>query len=60
MFEAAFPDVMKGIVQNLECQYRLDYESRVSADRKLHKIKVGAFQIIDDKRQDFKVRVREG
>ncbi|GEM_PF-441816 len=58
--EGAFPDVIKGIFQDLENQYRLVYESRAAADHKLHKIKLEAFQIVNDKRQNFKVRVREG
>ncbi len=59
-FAQAFPDVMKGIMQMLEFQYRLVYESQVPADGKLHVIKVEAFQIVNDQREDYKVRVREG
>lgn len=59
-FEGAFPDVMKGIVQDLQSQYRLVYTPQVPADGNLHKVKVEAFRIVDDKRQDFKVHVRKG
>jgi len=59
-FEAAFPDVMKGIVQSLAFQYRLVYEPRARNDGKFHKIKVEAFRLLDDVREDFRVRVREG
>jgi VWFA-related protein len=59
-FEAAFPDVIKGIMQNLAFQYRLVYEPAAGSDGKFRKIKVEAFQIVDDERRDFKVRVREG
>lgn len=59
-FEGAFPDVMKGIMQSLENQYKLAYVSQIPADGKFHKIKVEAFQVKDDKRHNFKVRAREG
>ena len=58
-FEAAFPDVMNGIMQNLAFQYRLVYVP-VASEGKFRKIKVEAFQIVDDRRRDFLVRVREG
>jgi VWFA-related protein len=59
-FESAFGDVMKGVVQDMDFQYRLVYVPQVPADQKLHKIKVEAFRIVDDKRQDFKVLARTG
>jgi VWFA-related protein len=59
-FEQAFPDVMRGIVQTIESQYRLVYESRIPADGKFHKIKVEAFTLEGDQRTAYKVRVREG
>jgi Ca-activated chloride channel homolog len=59
-FQSAFPDVMKGIVQDVAFQYRLVYVPKVPRDGKFHKIKVEAFQIVDDKRQDFKVLARAG
>ena len=55
-----FPDAVAGMMQNLECQYRLVYESPIRQSGKFQKIKVEAFQIINDKRTDFKVRVRSG
>lgn len=58
--EGAYPDVMKGIFQSLDSQYRLLYQPNIPSDGKLHKIEVEAFTIADDKRKDFKVRVREG
>jgi VWFA-related protein len=57
-FEAALPDVMKGIMQSLAFHYRLVYEPADASDGKFRKIKVEAFQIVDDQRRDFKVRVR--
>lgn len=55
-----FPDVMNGIMQSLATQYRLVYDTSVRGSGKLHKIKVEAFRIVSDKREDFKVLVREG
>ncbi len=59
-FEAAFRDVMEGIMQILAYQYRIVYDSQVPEDGKFHRIKLEAFQIVDDRRTDFKVRVRQG
>lgn len=59
-FESAFPDVMRGIIQDVTFQYRLVYVPNAPRDGKFHKIKVEAFQIVDDKRQDFKVVARAG
>lgn len=59
-FEGAFDDVMKGIMQTIKHQYRLVYESRIPRDRKLHRIKLEAFHVADDRREDFNVRAREG
>lgn len=59
-FEAAFTDIMRGVFQNIDFQYRMVYSPEIRADGKLHKIKVEAFRIVNDKRQNFKVRVREG
>ena len=59
-FETGFADVMEGIMQTLAHQYRLVYESRIPDDGKFHKIKLEAFQVIEDQRNDFRVRVRDG
>jgi VWFA-related protein len=59
-FEAAFPDVMKGIMQNLALQYRLVYAPTAGSDGKFRKIKVEAFQMVNDERRELDVRVREG
>jgi hypothetical protein len=56
----AFPDVMFGIMQSVATQYRLVYDTTVRGSGKFHKIKVEAFRIVNDKREDFKVLVREG
>lgn len=57
---SAYYDIMKGIAQTLANQYRLVYSTEPIHDEKLHKIKVEAFQVINDHRKDFKVRVRKG
>ncbi len=59
-FESAYPDVMQGVMQNIESQYRLVYPRRVPADGQFHEIEVEAFVIKNDQRKDFEVRVREG
>ncbi len=56
----AFPDVMQGIMQSIATQYRLVYEPPPRAPGKFQKIKVEAFRIVNDKREDFRVLVREG
>jgi VWFA-related protein len=56
----AFPDVMQGIMQSIATQYRLVYEPPVRNPKKFQKIKVEAFRIVNDKRENFKVLVREG
>lgn len=59
-FEAAFPSVFQGVMQMLQFQYKIMYESQMPSDGKFHTIKVEAFQVADDRRHDYKVRVREG
>jgi hypothetical protein len=59
-FETAYQDIAKGMIATLQFQYRMSYESRVRPDNKFHRLKLEAFQIIDDKRRDFSVRIREG
>jgi VWFA-related protein len=56
----AFPDVMQGIMQSIATQYRLVYDTTARGSGKFHKIKVEALRVVDDKREDFKVLVREG
>jgi len=56
----AFPDVMQGIMQSIATQYRLVYEPPPRNFGKFQKIKVEAFRIVNDKREDFKVLVRKG
>jgi len=59
-FETAYRDVMRAVHTMLQHQYRIIYESRLRPDNKFHRVKLEAFQMVDDKRKDFTVRVREG
>lgn len=58
-FRSAFDDVMKGTMQEIESQYKMVYSPKAPADHQVHRIKVEAFRIVNDQREDFKVRVRE-
>lgn len=59
-FETAFPQVMRGITQSIDSQYRLVYTPQVPANQKFHKLTVEAFRTVDGKRENFKVRARAG
>jgi Ca-activated chloride channel family protein len=59
-FETAYKDIVRGVIAMLQNQYRILYESRVRPDKKFHRLKIEAFQVVDDKRRDFSVRVRDG
>lgn len=59
-FESAFAPVMQGIMQSIDSQYRLVYTPQVPANQKFHKITVEAFRVVNDKRENFKVRARAG
>jgi VWFA-related protein len=56
----AFRDVVEGMMQSISTQYRLVYNTEARGTGKFHKIKVEAFRVVDDKRENFKVLVREG
>ena len=56
----AFPSVMEGIMQSISTQYRLVFEPPIRSPGKFQKLKVEAFRIANDRREDFKVLVREG
>jgi len=59
-FQTAYKDVAKGVVAMLAMQYRMLYESRVRPDNKFHRLKLEAFQVAEDKKRVYRVRVREG
>jgi hypothetical protein len=56
----AFHDVTEGIMQSVAAQYRIVYDTKIKGSGKFRKIKVEAFQVVNDKRTTFKVLVREG
>ncbi len=56
----AFHDVTEGIMQSISTQYRIVYDSKIKGTGKFRKIKVEAFRVVNDKRENFKVLVREG
>lgn len=59
-FESAYAGVVQGVLQSIDSQYRLVYSPQIPQDNKFHKIKVEAFRVQNDKRQNFKVRARAG
>jgi len=59
-FEIEFHDAMEGVMQDLATQYKLVVKGAIPDDGRLHRIKVEAFTITNDKRKNFRVRVREG
>jgi len=59
-FESAYRDIAQGIATMLQQQYRIVYESAAPADGKFHRLNLEAFQWVDDKRKNFRTRVREG
>jgi VWFA-related protein len=59
-FETAYRDVARSVLTMLQLQYKMVYESRIRSDNKFHRLKLEAFQVQDDKRKDYTVRVREG
>ena len=58
-FETAFPDVMRGVVQTLQHQYRLVYTPTIVRDGKFHKIKLRVVSGLPDLHK-VKVRIRQG
>jgi VWFA-related protein len=55
-----FPDVLLGMMQSIATQYRLVYDTTAPGSGKFRKIKVEAFRVVNDKRENFDVLVREG
>lgn len=51
---------MRGIMQSIRTEYRLVYETSAPGSGKFHKLKVEAFHVANDHREDFKVLVRDG
>ncbi len=57
--QGAYDDIMKGLFQDLECEYRLVCDPGIPCDGRAHKIKVEAFQVSNDQKREFSVRVRK-
>jgi VWFA-related protein len=55
-----FPDVIRGMMQSIERQYRLEYDSKARGSGTFQKVDVEAFRVVDDRRQEFDVLVRDG
>jgi hypothetical protein len=47
-------------MQSIATQYRLVYDAPAGSSGRFQKIKVEAFRVVNDKREDFTVLVREG
>lgn len=60
METGAYADIMKGVVQDIQNQYRLVYTPETPKEKDFHKITVKAFAMKDGKMQQFDVRVRKG
>ena len=58
--EVMFRNAVQRIMLDLATQYKLEIKGALPSDDRLHKIKVEAFTITNDKRKNFKVRVRDG
>ncbi|MDA1312099.1 MAG: VWA domain-containing protein [Acidobacteria bacterium] len=58
--EAGFVDSMRDTMEQLEHQYTIEYRRPTSAQAGFQKLKVEAFELVDDVRTDFRVRAREG
>ena len=57
---SVFHNVLEGVMQSIAAQYRVVYDAPVGDPRKFRKLKVEAFRMVNDKRENFKVLVREG
>lgn len=57
---SAFPDVIAGVMQRIATQYRLVYEAPRPSTGNVQKIRVEAFRIDGDKRENLNVLTREG
>jgi Ca-activated chloride channel family protein len=57
-FQQAFPGILRGVMQNVEHQYRLVFTPRPDREG-VSRFEVEAFRFVDDdRREDFRVRVR--
>jgi len=57
--EVMFRNAVQRIMLDLATQYKLEIRGAIPSDDRLHKIKVEAFPITNNKRKNFNVRFRE-
>jgi len=53
-------DVIQGILQSIATQYRLVYNTDAHGSWRFSRVRVEAFRLTGDRREDFKVLVRQG
>jgi hypothetical protein len=58
--EADYADSMRDTMRTLDRQYTVKYRRPVPLEPGFHKVKVEAFDLVDDVRRDYRVRAREG
>jgi VWFA-related protein len=58
--EADYADSMRDTMNTLDKQYTVEYRRPVPPEPGFLKLKVEAFEVVDDVRKDFQVRAREG
>jgi len=58
--EAGFVDSMRDTMDTLDRQYTVEYRRPADEVAAFQKLRVEAFEIVDDVRTDFRVRAREG
>ncbi len=58
--EADYADSMRDTMRTLDRQYTVTYERPAPLEPGFHKLKVEAFDLVDDARRDYRVRAREG
>jgi hypothetical protein len=57
---AAFTSLMREVMKSITMQYRIVYDTKARGSGKPSKLKVEAFSVVNYKRDDLNVRVREG
>ena len=58
--EADYADSMRDTMSTLDRQYTVKYRRPGPLQSGFHELKVEAFDLVDDVRQDYRVRAREG
>jgi hypothetical protein len=58
--EADYADSMRDTMNTLDKQYTVEYRRPAPPEPGFLKLKVEAFEVVDDVRKDFQVRAREG